>query len=140
MWLTKRLNNTGLKSEADQQTQASMKIMDIVMPLMTLFFAFNFSGMLGLYWVYQSILGIGQSLILAKAMPLPKFTEEDIKKLNKEKKEAEKAQKEALKAQPKHKSLHYIDEDDYEELPEVKTTTEDKKPDISKGDIPQIKD
>ena len=141
MWLTKKLNNTGLQSETDKQTQASMKMMDVVMPLMTLFFAFNFSGMLGLYWVYQSVLGIGQSLILAKTMPLPKFTEEDIKALNKQKKEAEKAQKEALKAQPKHKSLHYIDEDDYEELPEVKKTAEDEKPaDISKGDMPQIKD
>ncbi len=142
MWLTRKLNNTGLRSEADQQTQASMKMMDVMMPLMTLFFAFNFSGMLGLYWVYQSLLGIGQSVILAKAMPLPKFTEEDIKNLNKQKKEAEKAQKEALKAQPKHKSLHYIDEDDYDELPEVKKTAEDEKnvTDIKKGDMPQIKD
>ena len=140
MWLTKRLNNTGLQSETDQQSQASMKMMDIMMPLMTLFFAFNFSGMLGLYWVYQSLLGIGQSVLLAKVMPLPKFTEEDIKNINKQKKEAEKAQKEALKAQPKHKSLHYIDEDDYDELPEVKKSTDEKPADISSGDMPQIKD
>ena len=140
MWLTKRLNKTGIQSETDKQTQASMKMMDIMMPLMTLFFAFNFSGMLGLYWVYQSLLGIGQSVILAKVMPLPKFTEEDIKNLNKQKKEAEKAQREALKAQPKHKSLHYIDEDDYDELPEVKKTPEEEKTDLNKGDMPQIKD
>ena len=139
MWLTKKLNNTGLQSETDKQTQASMKMMDVVMPLMTLFFAFNFSGMLGLYWVYQSVLGIGQSLILAKTMPLPKFTEEDIKALNKQKKEAEKAQKEALKAQPKVRSLHYIDEDDYDELPEMKNAPKPTKKNAG-IETPQIKD
>ena len=34
--------------------------------------------------------------------------------------ERQKAQKAALKQQPKYRSLHYIDEDDYEQLPEVK--------------------
>jgi len=36
-------------------------------------------------------------------------------------KAAEKAQKEIIKTQPKYKSLHYIDEDDYDELPTVNT-------------------
>ena len=34
---------------------------------------------------------------------------------------AEKAQKEIIKTQPKYKSLHYIDDDDYDELPTVNT-------------------
>ena len=55
------------------------------------------------------------------------------------KKDAEKAQKAALKTQPKYKSLHYIDEDDYDELPTIKGS--DKKTTKLDGvDAPQIKD
>ena len=54
---------------------------------------------------------------------------------------AEKAQKELLKNQPKYRSLHYIDEDDYDTLPDVKTKDADAKrsSDIDKN-LPEIKD
>ena len=123
----------------DAQAQMSMKIMDLVFPLMTLFLAFSFSGMLGLYWIYQSIIAIVQTVILAYAMPLPKYTEEEIKEMKKAQREAEKAQRAALKTQPKFRSLHYIDEDDYDELPEVKSkTSQNNKP--QSGSMPEIKD
>ncbi len=142
MFLTRKMNSTGMMSVQDQQTQASMKIMDLIMPLMTLFIAFNFSGMLGLYWIFQSLLGLLQAFILSKAMPLPKFTEEDIKNMRKAEREAEKAAKAAIKAQPKHRSLHYIDEDDYDELPEAPKSGENdekKSKGFSQG-APEIKD
>ena len=111
------------------------------MPLMTLWIAFNFSGMLGLYWVFQSFLGLLQSFILSRAMPLPKYTEEELKEMRKAQKEAEKAQREAAKSQPKHRSLHYIDEDDYDELPTIKPSGEDNKKASGMGsDMPEIKD
>lgn len=138
MWITRKLNNTGFQTAQDAQAQASMRVMDIMMPAMTLFMAFNFSGMLGLYWVFQSILSVIQTIILSKAMPLPKYTEEQLKEMRKAEKAAEKAQREALKNQPKFKSLHYIDEDDYDELPDVKKNDTQKKP--SGIDIPDIKD
>ena len=141
MWLTRKLNNTGLVSDQDAQAQASMKIMDLVMPLMTVFFAFNFSGMLGIYWVYQSVLGLGQSLIIAKVMPLPKYTDEELKEMRRAEKEAEKNARQVAKAQPKHKSLHYIDEDDYDELPETPKTENDEGKRSSFGsNVPEIKD
>ncbi len=142
MWLTRRVNGNAMQVQSgDAQTQMSMRIMDIVMPLMTLFIAFGFSGMLGLYWIYQSIISIVQMLILAKAMPIPRYTEEEIKAIRKAEREQEKAQKAALKQQPKYRSLHYIDEDDYDELPEVKnqTTVLNGKP-VKKDDVPEIKD
>ena len=138
MWITRKLNNTGFQTAQDAQAQASMRVMDVMMPTMTLFMAFNFSGMLGLYWVFQSILSVIQTIILSKAMPLPKYTEEQLKEMRKAEKAAEKAQREALKNQPKFKSLHYIDEDDYDELPDVKKNDTQKKP--SGIDIPDIKD
>ena len=75
-------------------------------------------------------------------MPIPKFTEEELKAIKKAQKEAEKAQKKIIKSQPKYKSLHYIDDDDYEELPEVKTSgdgaNDNKKP--LTQEKPEIKD
>ena len=139
MWITRKLNNTGYQSAQDAQAQASMKMMDIMMPAMTLVMAFNFSGMLGLYWVFQSILSVLQTLLLSKIMPLPKYTEEQLKSMRKAEKAAEKAQKEALKQQPKYKSLHYIDEDDYDELPDVKKNEQPKKK-TGGIDITDIKD
>ena len=138
MVLTRKWNGTGQQMGTDPQAQASMKMMDIMMPLMTLFFAFNFSAMLGIYWVYQSAISILQTFILAKAMPIPKFTEEQLKAMRKAEKEAEKAQRNALKSQPKYKSLHYIDEDDYDELPTVKGQGAAQKP--SDSNTPEIKD
>ena len=143
MFLTRKWNgNTNPAAAAgDAQTNASMKIMDLMMPAMTLFIAFSFSGMLGLYWIYQSGLGILQAYILSKVMPLPKYTEEELKEMRKAQKAAEKAQRTALKGQPKYRSLHYIDEDDYEELPELKAKTEKVEKKAPGGmEIPDIKD
>ena len=140
MWLTRKWNgNSAQVAGQDAQAAASMKIMDLVMPLMTLWIAFNFSGMLGLYWIYQSALGILQSFILSRVMPMPRYTEEELKEMRKAQKAAEKAQRQALKSQPKYRSLHYIDEEDYDELPEVKTQNNTKK--TTGGiDAPEIKD
>ena len=137
MFLTRRWNGSNnvaqdQQSQQNQQAQATMKSMDIMMPAMTLFMAFGFSGMMGIYWIYQSALGILQTFILSKAMPLPKYTEEELKAMRKAQKAAEKAQRQALKNQPKYRSLHYIDEDDYDELPEIKTNKNvGKLPDIN---------
>ena len=142
MFITRKLSgNSQMPAGGDDaQAQMSLKMMDLVMPLMTLFIAFGFSAMLGLYWIYQSILGIIQSIILHKLMPIPKYTEEELKAMRKAKKAEEKAQKNAIKSQPKYKSLHYIDEDDYDELPDIKTSSGGKKPLGGSGDKPEIKD
>ncbi len=134
MFLSRKWNgsNNIAQDQQSQQAQASMKSMDIMMPAMTLFMAFGFSGMLGIYWIYQSALGILQTFLLSKFMPLPKYTEEELKAMKKAQKAAEKAQRQALKNQPKYRSLHYIDEDDYDELPEIKTNKNvGKLPDIN---------
>jgi YidC/Oxa1 family membrane protein insertase len=141
MLITKRLNGN-TNALADAQTATSLKIMDFIFPLLTLWIAFNFSAMMGLYWIFQSVLGIAQTFILAKVMPMPRYTEEQLKAMRKEQKAAEKAQRSILKNNPKYRSLHYIDEDDYDDLPTLKTkdgkTSEPKS--INNMDIPEIKD
>ena len=139
MWVTRKVNGNAMAVGGDEQSQASMKIMDLMMPAMTLFIAFSFSGMLGLYWIYQSVFAIIQTLILSKIMPIPKYTEEELKAMRKAQKEVEKAQRAAIKEQPKYRSLHYIDEDDYDQLPEIKSSQNQNKKTIS-SDAPEIKD
>ena len=131
MWLMKKWNGTAQPvAGADAQTQMSMRMMDLIMPLMTLFFAFNFSGMLGLYWIYQSILGILQSFVLSRLMPLPHYSDEELREMEKAEKAKAKAQREVIKQQPKVKSLHYIDDEDYDTLPEIQSSSSQ---DSSKG-------
>ena len=148
MFISRKLTgNSGAgvpEDDAAIQAQKSMRTMDLVLPLMTVWMAFSFSAMMGVYWVFQSVLGIIQTVILAKAMPIPKFTEEELKEMRKAQKSQEKTQKAIIKTQPKYKSLHYIDEDDYDELPEVKGGASNKKPQSSGGvnnsQKPEIKD
>ncbi len=137
MFLTRKWNANPATAAQDAPANASMKIMDITMPLMTLFFAFGFSGMLGIYWVYQSALGILQTYIISRAMPLPRFTEEELREMKKAQKAAEKAQRSAAKAAPKYRSLHYIDDDDYDALPEMKNEKKDKDKGLDM-DLPEI--
>ncbi len=124
MKLTRKLN-PAMQASGAANVEMSNKIMDVTMPLMTLFFAFNMSAAIGLYWIYQSLIGMAQSVILAKLMPLPVYTEEDLRKAEKEMKV--KPQKNADR--PKVRSLHHIDDDDDEIAPApAKKQTEAKKP------------
>ena len=138
MWLSRKWNANPATQAQDAQANASMKMMDVMMPAMTLWMAFSFSGMMGIYWIYQSALGILQSFILSKAMPLPKYSEEDIKEMRKAQKEAEKAARNAAKSAPKYRSLHYIDDEEYESLPELKDDGKKDKKDSGEMDIPEI--
>jgi membrane protein insertase Oxa1/YidC/SpoIIIJ len=122
MWLVRKFNGNNMAQAQDPQTQASMKMMDLMMPAMTLFMAFGFSSMMGIYWIYQSALGILQTFVLSKAMPLPKFSEDELKEMKKAQKEAEKNARTVAKNAPKVRSLHYIDDDDYDNLPEIGET------------------
>ncbi len=137
MFLTKRWNNTGYNAAMDGQSAASMKIMEFLPLLMTLWILFKIPSMIGVYWLFRSLISLLKQFLIKLAMPVPKFTEEELKELEKLEKERQKAQKAALKAQPKFKSLHYIDDDDYEELPNVKTNAPEKK---SSANAPEIKD
>ncbi|MBQ8836163.1 MAG: YidC/Oxa1 family membrane protein insertase [Clostridia bacterium] len=108
------------QSSVNEQAQngCSMKMMDWMMPLMSLYFCFSFSSAIGLYWIYSNILSFGQTVLLAKLMPVPKTTEEDIKKAEKEMKaKGYDTRKPADKVRVR--SLHHIDDDDYDTLPEV---------------------
>ncbi|MBO7196839.1 MAG: YidC/Oxa1 family membrane protein insertase [Clostridia bacterium] len=139
MWLTRKWNaNPATQTPENAQANNPLKMMDLMMPAMTLFMAFSFSSLMGIYWIYQSALGILQTFIISRAMPLPKYSEEDLKEMRKAQKEAEKAARSAAKSAPKYRSLHYIDDEDYDTLPELKSDDKNGKKPTGEMDIPEI--
>ena len=80
-YVTKKLTFQPMQ---DNQSEGSMKVMNLFMTGMTTFIAFTVPAAIGIYWLFNNLLGMLQQLILAKAMPLPKFTEEDFKRAEKE--------------------------------------------------------
>ncbi len=125
MKLSRKLNPMAQMTAATQEAQMSNTIMDIMMPLMTLWMAFNFSATIGIYWIYQSIIGIVQMLILARLMPIPQPTEEEIRQAEKELKAKQQQRRTAANDpnKPKVRSLHHIDDDDDEPAPPAPKAT-----------------
>jgi len=93
---------------------ASMKIMEFTMPLMGVFFSFSMPSVIGLYWIYQSLISIVRQIVLAKMFPYPQFTEEDYKAAEREMNgKMSKKERKRLNAEnpSKVRSLHRIDDE-----------------------------
>lgn len=71
-------NPSATQGGQDKQVKSMMNTMDLMMPLMTLWMSSSFSGMLGVYWIYQSLLGILQTFILFKVIPPPNSGRENL--------------------------------------------------------------
>ena len=125
-------------AQAEMQNGCSMQLMDWSMPLMSLFFCCTFSSAIGLYWIYSNILSFAQTVILAKVMPVPQITEADIKAAEKEMKE--KGYELKRSEMRRVRSLHHIDDDDYEELPEVKSEVKGASNTLLNGEKVPLKD
>ncbi len=98
----------------DPQAGCSNAMMDITMPLMSVFITFITPAAIGIYWIFKCLVGMLEKVILNKIMPLPKFTEEDYKKAEREMKGKMRPEDRAPIEVPvkQKKSLHYIDEED----------------------------
>ncbi len=118
----------------DPQNGCSNTTMNIFMPGMSAAFTFIVPGAVGLYWGFKSIIGMAKQFIIAKAMPLPVFTEADFKAAEKElaAKEKHRPVKKSGTKNPNVRSLHHIDdEDDLEPLPKS-----DQKADYVEDEVP----
>ncbi len=124
----------------NSQMNASMKIMDWMMPLMTVFILFQTPALIGVYWIFRSGVSLLKQYIIKRVLPVPKYTEEELKEMEKAEKERQKAEKAIIKTQPKYRSLHYIDEEDYDELPEIKSSEKKDTGKAINSDKPEIKD
>lgn len=95
-------------------------IMDLAMPAMSTYFTFLFPALLGIYWMFNNLLGVLQQVLLRALFPAPKFTEEDYKAAEREiKGKSGKTMATDSRVIPgkKYVSLHHIDDDDPVDLP-----------------------
>ena len=116
MKINRKLSFQPAQSADSREQACSNNMMDITMPLMSVWMTFIVPAAVGVYWMFKSIVGVGKQFILSKAMPLPTFTEEDYKAAEKEL--AGKQQpKKIVKSENvgKVRSLHHIDDEDYDE-------------------------
>lgn len=141
-WITRKVS---YNPNAGQQQDKSMKIMQWTMPLLSVYIAHTYAGALGFYWIIRNIFTTIQTIVLAKVMPVPRFTEEDYKAAEREMnvKEPKKKNKSNNNNQNKVRSLHHIDDED-EEVTENKSEVSDKKPELKENvnseDAPKLKD
>ena len=68
----------------DQQTACSGWLMDIYMPGVSTVFAFMVPALVGIYWMFKSIISTLRQFIVCKVMPYPEFTEEDYRAAERE--------------------------------------------------------
>lgn len=66
MKLSQKLSPTAGAGPNAGQAAAQMKTMNLMMPLMSLYICFIMPAALGIYWIYQSVLGIIQEMIMNK--------------------------------------------------------------------------
>ena len=101
---------------ADQSAMGcSPKLMDIVFPLISVFFAFRYAAALGIYWIFKSLIDLVKRIILSKVMPLPKFSEEDYKAAENEVNARVDKNSKVAKSGRVVRSLHHIDDEDFED-------------------------
>ncbi len=120
--ITRKFSFQPMQQTADGQKDpaqgCSNGMMDVMMPLMSAWFTFMVPAAVGLYWIFKSILGTLKQFILYKVMPLPTFTEEDYKAAERELMGKEPKNKPAkvpgAPRNPNVRSLHHIDDEDYE--------------------------
>ena len=103
----------------DKAMGCSNNIMDVMMPLFSVYISFVVPAAIGVYWIFKSLLGVVKQAILKVVMPLPKFTDEDYKAAEKEIiGKAEKTAK-ATKSGRVVRSLHHIDDEDFADTAEA---------------------
>ena len=121
-FLSMKINRKLMYQPMNDANQAQMgcsnNVMDIVMPLFSVFFAFTYPAALGIYWIFKCLLGILKQFILSKAMPLPVFSEEDFKAAEKEVNARLDKNAKVQKSGRVVRSLHHIDDEDFEDTAE----------------------
>lgn len=64
-WLSMKVSNAA-NPQQDAQTQASMKTMNLMMPLMSIWICFVMPAAMGIYWIANSVFGMIRDFILTK--------------------------------------------------------------------------
>lgn len=101
--ITRKFSAAAAATGPDGKPVGGGLFMEVGMPLISAIFAYSMSAAVGVYWIWRTILGVVQTVVLAKAMPIPAVTAEKIAEAKKEMK---------AKQKPKKIITIEVDEDD----------------------------
>ena len=99
---------------AAAEQQSSMKMMNLFMPLFSLFISFQVPLAVSVYWIIQNVLNPVQQFALSKMFKIPEITPEEMLAAEREYAGKTKKKKGSSSGGPKRKSLVYDDDDDEE--------------------------
>ena len=101
--VSRRFSGAANQTDANGNPVGGGLFMEVGMPLISAIFAYSMPATIGVYWIWRTLLGMGQTILLAKVKPIPVVTEEAIAEAKK-----------AMKATQKKKKVITIevDEDD----------------------------
>ena len=114
--LTRKFTYQPPRDDQNPSAEMSMKIMNMTMPLMTVFFSYTMPAIVAVYWIYQNVIGLIQQIAISKVIPIPEITEEEYKAAERvvNGKPAQKKKKQQKDPdRPRVRSLHHIDDDEY---------------------------
>jgi YidC/Oxa1 family membrane protein insertase len=92
----------GAPAGADGNPMGGGKFMEWGMPVLSTVFSFSFPAAIGVYWIWRTITGAVQPIVLNRFYPMPVITKEDL----------DAAEKEAKKKKKKKVITIEVDEDD----------------------------
>ena len=113
--ITRKFTYQPTQNDNSAQAGCSNKMMDWMMPLMSVWMTFIVPAAVGIYWMFKSILNVVKQIIISKVMPLPQFTDEDYKAAEREYMGKQPKRVEKSENAGKVRSLHHIDDEDYDE-------------------------
>lgn len=104
-WASMKISNMTNPQQNTPQTQASMKSMTIMMPLMSVWICFVMPAAMGIYWIANSIFGIARDFFLTKVFKKQLDKEDAVRAAQRSEREkeleAKRLETERLKAEGK---------------------------------------
>ena len=104
-WASMKISSAATPSTGDATSQATMKSMTLMMPLMSIWICFVMPAAMGIYWIANSIFGMSRDYGLTKMYKKQLDEEDKIRALERAEREKEMAEKRAeyerLKAEGK---------------------------------------
>jgi len=127
------------------ESASSMKLMNIMMPLFSTYITFTYAASFGLYWTLRSVFSVIQQIFLSKILPIPQFTEEELKAeekayFNKIKHKGASTYKPSQEELSKRKSLIFDDDEEVVEMPQNAHSIVDGDDDTASSDKSELID
>ncbi len=115
--VTRKFSGAATPTDANGNPVGGGLFMEVGMPLISALFAYSMSAAIGVYWIWRTIISMGETILFAKLMPVPAVTEEQIAEARKELKVNQKKKKKIITIE--------VDEDDdsYADLEVKKSST-----------------